>query len=252
MHSIGCWREMIKFKTPFQSTISGPSGCGKTTFITRFINNSHRLCDRKFDKIIWCHSETNSKPKDLKVPTQFVIEVPDDFENKKNENICIVIDDLMGENDKRVSELFTRGSHHRHLTVFYLVQNLFNKSPHSRSISLNTRYFVLFKNPRDVSQIGYFARQLCPENYNDFVRVFKEITDQPHSYLLIDCSQETPNCLRFRTNIFEPNFSQVFCEKPTNNTIINGKKIEIESIGKEQAYAICSRESEPTFGESNL
>lgn len=242
---------MFKFKTPFQAVFSGPSGCGKTTFVTRVINESHRICDKKFDKVIWCHSEENAKPQNLKVPTQFVIGVPDIFDNPRHENICIVIDDLMGQEDKRVAELFTRGSHHRHLTVCYLLQNLFNKTPHSRNISLNSRYFVLFKNPRDVAQIGHFARQLCPGNYKDFVQLFKQLTEPPHSYLIIDCSQDVTDCIRFRTNIFNNSYCEVICECPNQNAVINGEKVEIESVGEAQAYVICPIASQAKTEESH-
>lgn len=205
---------MIHFKTPFQAVFSGPSGCGKTTFVTKLINNSERVCDKKIDRVIWCHSETNARPEEINCPTKYVKGIPENFDNPNNENICIVIDDLMGSDDKRVSELFTRGCHHRNLSVCYLVQNLFNKSQHSRSISLNSKYFVLFKNPRDCAQIGHFARQLCPQNCLDFVKMFKEVTQTPHSYLVIDCSQDTNDLIRFRTDIFNPNYCTVLCEPP--------------------------------------
>lgn len=231
---------MLKFKVPFQCILAGGSGSGKTTLVTRLINESDRLCDKKFDRVIWCHSEENARPSNLLIKTEYVIGVPDEITNLKNENVCVVIDDLMNQYDDVVVKLFTRSSHHRNLTVFYLVQNLFNKSSYSRSISLNTRYFIIFKNPRDISQIGFFARQLCPDNYSEFVRLFKEITDKPYSYLLIDCSQDMPNCFRFRTNIFESKYCEIICEKPSRDTKINGEKVEIESIGEKQVYSVCS------------
>ena len=36
--------------------------------------------------------------------------------------------------------------------MLYLVQNLFPKNKESRTISLNSQYMVVFKNPRDASQ----------------------------------------------------------------------------------------------------
>ena len=51
--------------------------------------------------------------------------------------------------DKRIVNLFTRDSHHHNLSVIYIVQNLFHQGKGSRSISLNSYYLVLFKNPRD-------------------------------------------------------------------------------------------------------
>ena len=68
--------------------------------------------------------------------------------NKRN---LIAFDDQIidASKDKRIVNLFTRGSHHRNLSVIYIVQNLFHQGKGSLSISLNNHYLVLFKNPRD-------------------------------------------------------------------------------------------------------
>ena len=66
----------------------------------------------------------------------------------------IIIDDLMAETDERVTTLFAKKSHHRNTSVLYLVQNLFPKNKESRTISLNSQYMVVFKNPRDASQMS--------------------------------------------------------------------------------------------------
>ena len=62
--------------------------------------------------------------------------------------ILVVIDDLMTETDKSVSNLFTKGSHHHNLSVLHLVQNVFDKNKHTRTISLNAHYLVILKNPK--------------------------------------------------------------------------------------------------------
>ena len=68
--------------------------------------------------------------------------------NKRN---LVVFDDQMiyARKDKRIVNLFTCGSHHRNLSLIYIVQELFQRGKGSRSISLNSHYLVLFKNPRD-------------------------------------------------------------------------------------------------------
>jgi len=85
--------------------------------------------------------------------------------------------------NKNVCELFTKGSHHRNLSVTVVTQNIFNKSSHTRDISLNTKYIVAFKNPRDKLKFQCLARQIYAEN------PYKEVTEQPHGYLLNDLTQ---------------------------------------------------------------
>ena len=58
--------------------------------------------------------------------------------------ILLIIDDLMSETNDAVSNLFTKGSHHRNVSVLYLTQNLFHKNKHMRTTSLNSHYIVLF------------------------------------------------------------------------------------------------------------
>ena len=93
----------------------------------------------------------------------------------------MVIDDQM-ENaggDKRIVNLFTRGSHHRNLSVIYIVHNLFHQGKNSRSISLNSHYLVLFKNPRDKLQILTLAKQMYPGNTDFFIKRYEEAVRRP-------------------------------------------------------------------------
>ena len=114
----------------------------------------------------------------------------------------IVIDDQMNDVDQRVSDIFTKYSHHKNMSVMLIVQNLFNKNKHQRTISLNTHYLVLFKNPRDKSQMMAMAQQMYPRNVKYFMDSYVSSTSSPHGYLLIDMKQSTPDILRLRTDIF--------------------------------------------------
>jgi hypothetical protein len=53
------------------------------------------------------------------------------------EKHLIILDNLMDETDQRVASLFTKKSHHRNISVMYIVQNLFHRGKHHRTISLN-------------------------------------------------------------------------------------------------------------------
>ena len=81
--------------------------------------------------------------------------------NKQN---LIVFDDQMidASKDKRIVNLFTRGSHHRNLSEIYVAQNLSHQGKGRRSISLNGHYLLLFKNPRDKLQNLTLAKQMYP------------------------------------------------------------------------------------------
>ena len=103
--------------------------------------------------------------------------------------------------DKRIVNLFTRGSHHRNLSVIYIVQNLFHQRKGSRSISQNSHYLVLFKNPRDKLQILTLAKQMYPGQTDFFLNQYEEAVKRPFGYLqLTDLKTTTQDNCRLRTN----------------------------------------------------
>ena len=115
----------------------------------------------------------------------------------------LILDDLMREADDSVSDNFTKFSHHRNISVVFLTQNMFFKSAHSRTMSINTHYLIVFKNPRDALQIATLGRQMYPGKSKFLVEAFKQATDKPHGYLLMDYKSNTPDIIRLRSNIFD-------------------------------------------------
>ena len=104
----------------------------------------------------------------------------------------VVLDDLMAETDGRVTNLYTKKNHHSDTSVIYIVQNLFTKNKESRTISLNSQYMDVFKNPRDASQFANLARQMYPGRGAFVQEAFADATASPYGYLLIDLKQNTP------------------------------------------------------------
>ena len=99
---------------------------------------------------------------------EFVKGIPAALEQESyfymNKQSLIVFDDQMidASKDKRIMNLFNLASYHRNPRVIYIEQNLFHQGTGSRSISLNSHYLVLFKNPRDKLQILTLAKQMYP------------------------------------------------------------------------------------------
>ena len=150
--------------------------------------------------VTWYYGEWQSAYKNLDIPNLHLEEgLPKSFEADKRN--VVVLDDPMAETDGRVTNLFTKKSHHSNTSVIYLVQNLFPKNKESRTISLNAQYMVVFKNPRDASQITNLAKQMYPGRIKFMQEAFNDATTAPYGYLLIDLKQDTPEDLRLRTTI---------------------------------------------------
>ena len=175
---------------PFTSVISGPTGSGKSVSVRRFVHNIRHMMTPIPDRILWCYGEYQILYGTVD-GVEFVQGLPDFETLDPARKHLIVLDELMDETDQRVASLFTKKSHHRNISVMYIVQNLFNRNKYHRTISLNTHYMVLFKNPRDVSQIMALAHQLYPRRTQFFLEAFARATTRPHGYMVIDMKQYT-------------------------------------------------------------
>lgn len=188
-----------RWKHPFTCIVAGPTGCGKSTFVMRLLRHAATIIDPPPEKITWCYGVWQSAYVDNDL-VRFEEGLPSGAFDASTRNL-VVIDDLMAETDERVTTLFTKKSHHQNTSVLYLVQNLFPKNKESRTISLNTHYMVIFKNPRDASQIGHLARQMYPGRLKYVQESFRDATTPPYGYLLVDLKQDTPDDMRLRTGV---------------------------------------------------
>lgn len=204
--------KMLPFKHPFTATVAGPTQCGKTQFTFRLIENSSRMISPAPVKIYYCYSEY--QPLFAKYPHVIFNEgLPDISNFDGSQPVLLIIDDLMNETNDTVANIFTKISHHRNVSVLYLTQNIFPKNKHARTISLNSHYLVLFKNPRDAGQIAVLARQMYPNGSKFAVESFRDATDTPYGYLLIDMKPDTDEKHRLRANIFPGEQTYVYFKK---------------------------------------
>ena len=185
---------MFSFKHPFTCLICGPTQSGKTEFTFKLLKNLGTLVSPVPERVIWCYGEYQEKLKNLPDSILFSDSISNAIEQiDRTKRNLVILDDMMDEagNASEVSELFTKGSHHRNLSVILIVQNLFHQGKKMRTISLNAHYLILFKNPRDASQIRHLANQLFPGKSKYLVDSYIQATGRPHGYLLLDLTQST-------------------------------------------------------------
>ena len=195
----------VRFKTPANFYICGQTQCGKSYMVRRMLSHLNELFYPVPSKVIYCYGEYQKEFDELFPYVELVEGFPNDVGKltRGHDNSLLVLDDLMSQcsNDSRVADLFTRGSHHQGISVLYLTQNLFPPGKLSRTISLNSHYIMVFRNPRDSLGITTLAKQMFPKQTDYLMEAFRDATSKPYGYLLIDCHQLTPEDIRLRTNI---------------------------------------------------
>ena len=190
------------FKHPFTCSVSGPIQSGKTHFTVQVLKNIAKRIKRRLTGVVWCHGQSR---KGLGLPDFVEVEegldVVDTIDG--SEPTLLILDDLMQEASeaKSISNLFTKGSHHKDLSIIMLVQNMFHQGQFMRTIHLNPHYMVLFKNPGDACQVCCLSDQLFPGNIKFLASAYKQATSRPHGYLVLDFTQEAPDDLRVLSDI---------------------------------------------------
>ena len=133
-------------------------------------------------KVIYCYGEYQKEFDELPPNVELTEGFPDHLNDmvRGHDHSLVVLNDLMSQcsNDQRVADLFTRGSHHRGISVLYLTQNLFPRGKLSRTISLNSHYFVIFRNPCDSLGFSTLAKQMFPGRTDYLVELFCFATPQ--------------------------------------------------------------------------
>ena len=174
-NSISSQNHITILQHPFTMCISGPTSCGKTFLVKNILQSFQKktaLVYPKPERIVWLYKRWQPLYGELKAtvypPIEFHRGIPDNLEEDEyldpRKRNLIISDDLMStaSKDRRVTDLFTEGSHHRNLSVISLNQNLYySKDPTQRR---NCHYMALFNNPVDQRPMMTMARQMYPHN----------------------------------------------------------------------------------------
>lgn len=200
----------FRLEYPFSVLVSGPSGSGKTVFVKNLLRNAYKLINVKIDSIVFLYSCWQPLYDELLslYDIKFIEGIPksltDETLIKPNVNVLIICDDLMCQafSNAELSRAFTQYVHHIPFSIILITQNLFFHGKTSRTIALNTHYLILYKSPRDSMQIMTLGRQIYPGNTKFFMECYKDATNQPYGFLLIDFKAKTPERFRLRSHLF--------------------------------------------------
>ena len=211
-----------RLKTPFSCLIVGPSGCGKSFFVKSVLKKCNHVMDVVPENIVWIYTSFQplyAELQRLNKNIKFVEGLPHSFEDENlfppDRSHLVILDDVIfqASDHPEVVKMFTQYRHHRNMSVMMLTQNVFHQGKYSRTISLNSNYLVLFKNPRDKLQVNILARQIFPSEKALFLESFEDATRESHGYLIIDLTHSCPEQYRLLTGLLPSQWPVVYVPK---------------------------------------
>jgi len=204
MNSLTFLNKDLKFKLPFGMIISGPSSSGKSTLLLTLIAESEELIHPKPKSILYCFGEMNNIVPLLQKSGVDVFSgvPPEDLIKRYPKPLLLILDDLnLSIDEKYLSELFTKKSHHQNFSIIFVTQNLFDKK--IKVARQNSQYLMLMRSPNSMLSIRNIGVHLFPKQLDYFLDSYRQATKKPYGYLLVDMHASSDPSLRLRTNIFK-------------------------------------------------
>ena len=131
-----------------------------------------------------------------------VYENINDYNSSRKRKILIVFDDMIPDimTNKKfqaiIKELFARCRKLNILLVFITLSYF----PVPKDVRLNSTHYLIMKinNKRELQNIA--ITHSADIDYKDFMKIYRECTKEPHSFLKIDTTLPASDPLRFRRN----------------------------------------------------
>ena len=129
----------------------------------------------------------------------------EDYNPGKKRKMLIVFDDIIADmfNNKKlnpiVTELFIRGKK-LNISIAFITQSYFKVS---KDFRLNSTQFFIMKipNKRELQQIA--LNHSSDIDFKDFIKIYKQCTAEPYSFLVNDTTLPSDDPLRFRNNLLK-------------------------------------------------
>ena len=202
--------------------IVGGSGSGKANTLINLINEQGDI-----DKI-YLHAKDLSKPKyeflikkrentgikhvndsnafiECSNTMDDVNENIDEYNPNRKRKTLIVFDDVVADIMKKkktfqaiIKELFIR-CRKVNISLVFITQSYFSVP---KDVTLNSTHYLIMKinNKRELQNIS--TNHSADTDYKDFIKIYRECTKEPYSFLTIDTILPASDPLRFRKKLF--------------------------------------------------
>ena len=207
---------------PYRILIIGGSGWGKTNALLNLINNQSdidKIClhvkdphEAKYQFLITKRESTGLKHlNDPKVSIEYsndmqaVYKNIDEYNVDKERKKLIVFDDMIVDmiNNTKLNSIVTESfikSRESTISLVFITQSHFKVPKDAR---LNSIHFFIMKipNKRELQEIA--LNHLSDINFKDFIKIYKECTAEPYSFLVNDTILASDNPFKIQKKSFQ-------------------------------------------------
>ena len=206
----------------YRILIIGGSGSGKTITLLNLINEqkdidkiylyAKDLSEQKYEYLIknrkctWIKHLDDSKAFiECSNTMDDIYENINDYNPNRKRKILIVFDDMIAEimTNKKfqsiIKELFIR-SRKLNISLVFITQSYFSVP---KDVRLNSTHYLIMKinNRNELQNIA--INHSADIVYQDFMKIYRECTKEPYSFLTIDTTLPSSNPLKFRKYLFD-------------------------------------------------
>ena len=127
-----------------------------------------------------------------------------DYNSSRKRKILIVFDEMIADimTNKKfqaiIKELFIRWRK-LNISLVFITQSHFSLP---KGVRLNSTHYLIMKinNKRELQNIA--INHSVDIDYGDFIKIYRECTKEPYTFLTIDTKLPASHPLRFRKNLF--------------------------------------------------
>ena len=130
----------------------------------------------------------------------------DDYNPSSNRKILIVFDDMIADimTNKKIrditKELFIRCIK-VNISLVFIIQSYFSAP---KDMRLNSTHYLIMRINSGKESQNIKINHSADIDFNDFMRIYRECTREPYSFLTIDTTLSAGDSLRFRKNLLIP------------------------------------------------
>ena len=127
-----------------------------------------------------------------------------DYNPNKKRKILIVFDDMIADMTNKkfqtlIKELFIR-CRKLNISLVFITQSFFSVP---KDVRLNSTHYLIMKSNNRKELHNTAINHSADIDYQDFIKIYRECTREPYSFLTIDTTLSSSNPLRFRKNLFD-------------------------------------------------